>query len=50
MNESVHDYYEWLLRVFRQYSGVDDVDRGDMSNFVSHFVLGLRPEVSMHIQ
>ena len=48
--EFVHDYYEQLMHVFRQHSGLENVERGGLSNFVSHFVLGLKPKLSMYFQ
>ena len=45
-----YDYYERLMQGFRQYSGMKNPERRDLSNFVFHFVLGLRPELRMHIQ
>ena len=48
--ESVYDYYERLMEAFRLHSGLQDVKKGHMANFVSHFILGLRSELCMNIQ
>ncbi|XP_078521908.1 uncharacterized protein LOC144791121 [Lissotriton helveticus] len=38
--ETVHEYYERLLKTFKQYSGLDVMDPKDIGQFVSKFVLG----------
>ncbi|XP_078521675.1 uncharacterized protein LOC144790911 [Lissotriton helveticus] len=48
--ETVHEYYERLLLIFKQYSGLDVMDLKDMGQFVSKFVLGLRPDICLMIQ
>ncbi|XP_078524946.1 uncharacterized protein LOC144798040 [Lissotriton helveticus] len=48
--ETVHEYYERLLLIFKQYSGLDVMDPKDMGQFVSKFVLGLRPDICLMIQ
>ena len=46
----MHDYYGRLMEAFRLHSGLQDVEKGHMANFVSHFVLGLSPELCLNIQ
>ncbi|XP_078496485.1 uncharacterized protein LOC144752428 [Lissotriton helveticus] len=49
-DESVHAYYEHLLQVFKQYSGLETIDNKDMTHFIYRFVSGLKPEISQMIK
>ncbi|KAJ1214747.1 hypothetical protein NDU88_002364 [Pleurodeles waltl] len=46
---SIHAYYERLLKVFKHYSGTENIERKDMNHLVFRFVEGLRPEISQMI-
>ena len=48
--ESVHTCYGRLMQSYRQHSGVDDPTKEGVSELVSAFVLGMRPEISLHIE
>ncbi|KAJ1176374.1 hypothetical protein NDU88_001656 [Pleurodeles waltl] len=48
--ESIHVYYERLLKAFKNYSGTETIEAKDMLHFVFRFVEGLRPEVSQMIK
>ncbi|KAJ1199288.1 hypothetical protein NDU88_003125 [Pleurodeles waltl] len=47
--ESIHTYYERLLKAFKEYSGKEAIEPKDMLHFVLRFVKGLRPEVGQMI-
>ena len=38
--ESVHAYYERLMQIHRQYSGMEDPDKEGVLGFVSAFYVG----------
>ncbi|KAJ1176340.1 hypothetical protein NDU88_001622 [Pleurodeles waltl] len=44
--ESIHAYYERLLKAFKHYSGTEVIEPKDMNHLVFRFVEGLRPEIS----
>ncbi|KAJ1101290.1 hypothetical protein NDU88_006362 [Pleurodeles waltl] len=48
--ESIHAYYERLLKVFKHYSGTEVIESKDMNHLVFRFVEGLRPEISQMIK
>ncbi|KAJ1117546.1 hypothetical protein NDU88_005745 [Pleurodeles waltl] len=48
--ESIHSYYERLLKAFKNYSGTETIEAKDMLHFVFRFVEGLRPEISQMIK
>ncbi|KAJ1168883.1 hypothetical protein NDU88_000795 [Pleurodeles waltl] len=48
--ESIHGYYERLLKAFKNYSGTETIEAKDMLHFVFRFVEGLRPEISQMIK
>ncbi|KAJ1216451.1 hypothetical protein NDU88_004053 [Pleurodeles waltl] len=48
--ESIHTYYERLLKAFKEYSGKEAIEPKDMLHFVVRFVEGLRPEVGQMIK
>ncbi|KAJ1211130.1 hypothetical protein NDU88_006491 [Pleurodeles waltl] len=48
--ESIHSYYERLLKAFKNYSGTESIEAKDMLHFVFRFVEGLRPEISQMIK
>ncbi|KAJ1097957.1 hypothetical protein NDU88_003073 [Pleurodeles waltl] len=48
--ESIHDYYERLLKAFKHYSGTEVIEQKDMNHLVFRFVEGLRPEISQMIK
>ncbi|KAJ1203483.1 hypothetical protein NDU88_007268 [Pleurodeles waltl] len=48
--ESIHAYYERLLKAFKHYSGTEVIDLKDMNHHVFRFVEGLRPETSQMIK
>ncbi|KAJ1191988.1 hypothetical protein NDU88_001301 [Pleurodeles waltl] len=48
--ESIHTYYERLLKAFKEYSGKEAVEPKDMLHFMFRFVEGLRPEVAQMIK
>ncbi|KAJ1152667.1 hypothetical protein NDU88_005442 [Pleurodeles waltl] len=41
--ESIHAYYERLLKAFKNYSSTEVVEANDMNHLVFRFVEGLRP-------
>ncbi|KAJ1162096.1 hypothetical protein NDU88_002574 [Pleurodeles waltl] len=43
--ESIHVYYERLLKAFKEYSSKKAIEPKDMLHFVFRFVEGLRPEI-----
>ncbi|KAJ1180681.1 hypothetical protein NDU88_005898 [Pleurodeles waltl] len=49
-NESIHAYYERLLKAFKHYSGTEVIEEKDMNHLVFRFVEGLRPEISQMIK
>ncbi|KAJ1091547.1 hypothetical protein NDU88_004667 [Pleurodeles waltl] len=50
VKESIHAYYERLLKAFKHYSGTETIEPKDMNHHVFRFVEGLRPEVSQMIK
>ncbi|KAJ1180371.1 hypothetical protein NDU88_005592 [Pleurodeles waltl] len=50
VKESIHAYYERLLKAFKHYSGTETIEPKDMNHLVFRFVEGLRPEVSQIIK
>ncbi|KAJ1128753.1 hypothetical protein NDU88_007128 [Pleurodeles waltl] len=48
--ESIHAYYERLLKAFKHYSDTEVVEAKDMNHLVFRFVEGLRPEISQMIK
>ncbi|KAJ1130245.1 hypothetical protein NDU88_008600 [Pleurodeles waltl] len=48
--ESIHAYYERLLKAFKHYSGTEVVEPKDMNPLVFRFVEGLRREISQMIK
>ncbi|KAJ1157649.1 hypothetical protein NDU88_010353 [Pleurodeles waltl] len=50
VKESMHAYYERLLKAFKNYSGTETIEAKDMLHFVFRFVEGLRPEISQMIK
>ncbi|KAJ1188136.1 hypothetical protein NDU88_004901 [Pleurodeles waltl] len=50
VKESIHAYYERLLKAFKHYSGTETIELKDMNHLVFRFVEGLRPEVSQMIK
>ncbi|KAJ1155142.1 hypothetical protein NDU88_007877 [Pleurodeles waltl] len=48
--ESIHAYYERLLKAFKHYSGTETIEPKDMNHLVFRFVEGLRPEISQMIK
>ncbi|KAJ1136175.1 hypothetical protein NDU88_002593 [Pleurodeles waltl] len=48
--ESIHAYYERLLKAFKHYSGTEVIEAKDMNHLVFRFVEGLRPEISQMIK
>ncbi|KAJ1198505.1 hypothetical protein NDU88_002346 [Pleurodeles waltl] len=50
VKESIHAYYERLLKAFKHYSGTETIEQKDMNHLVFRFVEGLRPEVSQMIK
>ncbi|KAJ1156041.1 hypothetical protein NDU88_008766 [Pleurodeles waltl] len=50
VKESIHAYYERLLKAFKHYSGTETIEPKDMNHLVFRFVEGLRPEVSQMIK
>ncbi|KAJ1215713.1 hypothetical protein NDU88_003321 [Pleurodeles waltl] len=50
VKESIHVYYERLLKAFKNYSGTETIEAKDMLHFVFRFVEGLRPEISQMIK
>ncbi|KAJ1177284.1 hypothetical protein NDU88_002545 [Pleurodeles waltl] len=50
VKESIHAYYERLLKAFKHYSGTETIEPKDMNHLVFRFVKGLRPEVSQMIK
>ncbi|KAJ1101752.1 hypothetical protein NDU88_006816 [Pleurodeles waltl] len=50
VKESIHAYYERLLKAFKNYSGTEMIEAKDMLPFVFRFVEGLRPEISQMIK
>ncbi|KAJ1208197.1 hypothetical protein NDU88_003583 [Pleurodeles waltl] len=50
VKESIHAYYERLLKAFKHYSGTETIEPKDMDHLVFRFVEGLRPEVSQMIK
>ncbi|KAJ1201391.1 hypothetical protein NDU88_005202, partial [Pleurodeles waltl] len=48
--ESIHAYYERLLKAFKHYSGTEVIEPKDMNHLVFRFVEGLRPEISQMIK
>ncbi|KAJ1149345.1 hypothetical protein NDU88_002155 [Pleurodeles waltl] len=50
VKESIHAYYERLLKAFKHYSGTETIEAKDMNHLVFRFVEGLRPEVSQMIK
>ncbi|KAJ1169060.1 hypothetical protein NDU88_000966 [Pleurodeles waltl] len=50
VKESIHVYYERLLKAFKHYSGTETIEPKDMNHLVFRFVEGLRPEVSQMIK
>ncbi|KAJ1139467.1 hypothetical protein NDU88_005839 [Pleurodeles waltl] len=48
--ESIHAYYERLLKAFKHCSGTEVVEAKDMNHLVCRFVEGLRPEISQMIK
>ncbi|KAJ1217680.1 hypothetical protein NDU88_005273 [Pleurodeles waltl] len=48
--ESIHAYYERLLKAFNHYSGTEVIELKDMNHLVFRFVEGLRPEISQMIK
>ncbi|KAJ1137507.1 hypothetical protein NDU88_003905 [Pleurodeles waltl] len=48
--ESIHAYYERLLKAFKHYSGTEVIKAKDMNHLVFRFVEGLRPEISQMIK
>ncbi|KAJ1140781.1 hypothetical protein NDU88_007119 [Pleurodeles waltl] len=48
--ESIHAYYEKLLKAFKHYSGTEVIEPKDMNHLVFRFVEGLRPEISQMIK
>ncbi|KAJ1149852.1 hypothetical protein NDU88_002652 [Pleurodeles waltl] len=49
VKESIHTYYERLLKPFKEYSGKEEIEPKDMLHFVFRFVEGLRPEIGQMI-
>ncbi|KAJ1199065.1 hypothetical protein NDU88_002903 [Pleurodeles waltl] len=50
VKESIHAYYERLLKAFKHYGGTETIEPKDMNHLVFRFVEGLRPEVSQMIK
>ncbi|KAJ1108670.1 hypothetical protein NDU88_006046 [Pleurodeles waltl] len=50
VKESIHAYYERLLKAFKHYSGTETIEPKDMNHLVFRFVEGLRPEVGQMIK
>ncbi|KAJ1106590.1 hypothetical protein NDU88_003991 [Pleurodeles waltl] len=50
VKESIHAYYERLMKAFKHYSGTETNETKDMKHLVLRFVEGLRPEVSQMIK
>ncbi|KAJ1138390.1 hypothetical protein NDU88_004776 [Pleurodeles waltl] len=50
VKESIHAYYERLLKAFKHYSGTETIEPKDMNHLVLRFVERLRPEVSQMIK
>ncbi|KAJ1192568.1 hypothetical protein NDU88_001875 [Pleurodeles waltl] len=50
VKESIHAYYERLLKAFKHYSVTETIEPKDMNHLVFRFVEGLRPEVSQMIK
>ncbi|KAJ1097337.1 hypothetical protein NDU88_002461 [Pleurodeles waltl] len=50
VKESIHAYYEKLLKAFKHYSGTETIEPKDMNHLVFRFVEGLRPEISQMIK
>ncbi|KAJ1201395.1 hypothetical protein NDU88_005206 [Pleurodeles waltl] len=50
VKESIHAYYERLLKAFKEYSGKEAIEPKDMWHFVFRFVEGLRPEIGQMIK
>ncbi|KAJ1116727.1 hypothetical protein NDU88_004933 [Pleurodeles waltl] len=48
--ESIHAYYERLLKAFKHYSGTEVIESKDMNHLVFRFVEGLRPEIIQMIK
>ncbi|KAJ1193221.1 hypothetical protein NDU88_002525 [Pleurodeles waltl] len=48
--ESIHAYYERLLKAFKNYSGTEVVEAKDMNHLLFRFIEGLRPEISQLIK
>ncbi|KAJ1206316.1 hypothetical protein NDU88_001723 [Pleurodeles waltl] len=48
--ESIHAYYERLLKAFKDYSGTETIEPKDMNHLVFRFVEGLRREISQMIK
>ncbi|KAJ1174604.1 hypothetical protein NDU88_006424 [Pleurodeles waltl] len=48
--ESIHAYYERLLKAFKHYSGTEVIEAKDMNHLLFRFVEGLRPEISQMIK
>ncbi|KAJ1097516.1 hypothetical protein NDU88_002634 [Pleurodeles waltl] len=48
--ESIHAYYERLLKAFKHYNGTEVIEPKDMNHLVFRFVEGLRPEISQMIK
>ncbi|KAJ1114846.1 hypothetical protein NDU88_003076 [Pleurodeles waltl] len=48
--ESIHAYYERLLKAFKHYSGTETIEPKDMNHLVFRFVEGLRPEISQMVK
>ncbi|KAJ1153103.1 hypothetical protein NDU88_005869 [Pleurodeles waltl] len=48
--ESIHAYYERLLKVFKHYSGTEVIEAKNMNHLVLRFVERLRPEISQMIK
>ncbi|KAJ1218800.1 hypothetical protein NDU88_006372 [Pleurodeles waltl] len=44
VKESIHAYYERLLKAFKHYSGTETIEPKDMNHLMFRFVEGLRPE------
>ncbi|KAJ1164764.1 hypothetical protein NDU88_005198 [Pleurodeles waltl] len=50
VKESIHVYYERLLKAFKEYSGKKAIKPKHMLHFVFRFVEGLRPEIGQMIK
>ncbi|KAJ1139272.1 hypothetical protein NDU88_005647 [Pleurodeles waltl] len=50
VKESIHAYYERLLKAFKHYSGTEVIELTDMNHLVFRFVEGLRSEISQIIK